>query len=232
MKKILNNSDEDLKKINIIFFTILVLSVIIGSFIYIDKSLRPTITVLAETKALELANRSINKAVAEIVKDEIDYSDLITTKLDSEGKITLMQSNTIMMNKIASDVALKIQEELKQVKTTTSYIPIGTALKSPILAKYGPQLKVSIEPIGTVSVDFKTDFESSGINQTRHRIYLEANTQVKVVIPLTTSTKEVKAQIPISETVIIGDVPNSYVNIPKENIPNVLPNIEMKDINK
>lgn len=232
MKKILNNSDEDLKKINIIFFTILVLSVLIGSFIYIDKSLRPTITVLAETKALELANRSINKAVAEIVKDKIDYSDLITTKLDSKGKITLMQSNTIMMNKIASDIALKIQEELKQVKTTTSYIPIGTALKSPILAKYGPQLKVSIEPIGTVSVDFKTDFESSGINQTRHRIYLEANTQVKVVIPLTTSTKEVKAQIPISETVIIGDVPNSYVNIPKENIPNVLPNIEMKDINK
>ena len=192
----------------------------------------PTITVLAETKALELANRSINKAVAEVVKDDINYSDLINTKLDSQGKITLMQSNTIMMNKIASDVALLIQEELKQVKTTTSYIPIGTALKSPILAKYGPQLKVSIEPIGTVSVDFKTDFESSGINQTRHRIYLEAKTQVKVVIPLTTSTKEVKAQIPICETVIIGDVPNSYVNLPKENVGNVLPNIEIKDINK
>lgn len=232
MKSIFNNKNSDIKKISITFFSILILSILIGSFIYVDNSLRPTITVLAETKALELANRSINKAVAEVVKDEINYSDLINTKLDSQGKITLMQSNTIMMNKIASDVALKIQDELKQVKTTTSYIPIGTALKSPILAKYGPQLKVSIEPIGTVSVDFKTDFESSGINQTRHRIYLEAKTQVKVVIPLTTSTKEVKAQIPICETVIIGDVPNSYVNIPKENIGNVLPNIEIKDINK
>ncbi len=232
MKSIFNNKNSDIKKISITFFSILILSILIGSFIYVDNSLRPTITVLAETKALELANRSINKAVAEVVRDEINYSDLINTKLDSQGKITLMQSNTIMMNKIASDVALKIQDELKQVKTTTSYIPIGTALKSPILAKYGPQLKVSIEPIGTVSVDFKTDFESSGINQTRHRIYLEAKTQVKVVIPLTTSTKEVKAQIPICETVIIGDVPNSYVNIPKENVGNVLPNIEIKDINK
>ena len=232
MKSIFNNKNSDIKKISITFFSILILSILIGSFIYVDNSLRPTITVLAETKALELANRSINKAVAEVVRDEINYSDLINTKLDSQGKITLMQSNTIMMNKIASDVALKIQEELKQVKTTTSYIPIGTALKSPILAKYGPQLKVSIEPIGTVSVDFKTDFESSGINQTRHRIYLEAKTQVKVVIPLTTSTKEVKAQIPICETVIIGDVPNSYVNLPKENVGNVLPNIEIKDINK
>lgn len=232
MKSSFNDKSLDIKKISIAFVSILILSILIGSFIYVDNSLSPTITVLAETKALELANRSINKSVAEVVKDDINYSDLINTKLDSQGKITLMQSNTIMMNKIASDVALLIQEELKQVKTTTSYIPIGTALKSPILAKYGPQLKVSIEPIGTVSVDFKTDFESSGINQTRHRIYLEAKTQVKVVIPLTTSTKEVKAQIPICETVIIGDVPNSYVNLPKENVGNVLPNIGIKDINK
>lgn len=232
MKSSFNSKISDKKKINITFGSILILSILIGSFIYLNNSLKPTITVLAETKALELANKSINKSVAEVVKDDINYSDLIHTKLDSQGKITLMQSNTIMMNKVASDVALLIQEELKQVKTTTSYIPVGAALKSPILAKYGPKLKVSIEPIGTVSVDFKTDFESSGINQTRHRIYLEAKTQVKVVIPITTSIKEVKTQIPICETVIIGDVPNSYINIPKENVGNVFPNIEIKDINK
>lgn len=221
---------NDFKKIIVIFSMIFILSVFIGSFIYVDTSLRPTITVLAETKAIELANRSINKAVGEMVKDKINYSDLMHTKLDSEGKITMIQANTIMMNKIASDVALQIQDELKQVKSTTSYIPIGTALGSPILAKYGPQLKVSIEPIGTVSVDFKTNFESSGINQSRHRIYLEAKTQVKVVIPLTTSTKEVKAQIPICETIIVGDVPSSYVNIPEKDASNVIPNVEMKDV--
>lgn len=222
-KRIRDYNDNNFNKIMVIFAMIFGLSVLIGSFIYVDHSLRPTITVLAETKALELANRSINKAVGEIVKDKINYSDLMHTKIDSEGKITMIQANTIMMNKIASDVALQIQEELKQVKTTTSYIPIGTALGSPILAKYGPQLKVSIQPIGTVSVDFKTDFESSGINQSRHRIYLEAKTQVKVVIPLTTSTKEVKVQIPICETIIVGDVPNSYVNIPEKEILNALP---------
>ena len=198
------------------------MSILIGSFIYVDNSLRPTITVLAETKALELANRSINKAVGDKVKEKINYSDLVYTKLDSQGKISMIQSNTIMMNQIASDVALEIQNELKQVKTTTSYIPIGTALNSPILARYGPQLKVSIEPIGTVSVDFKTSFESAGINQTRHTIYLEAKTQVKVVIPLTTSTKEVKVKIPICETIIVGEVPESYVNVPPEIIPDLL----------
>jgi len=221
-KRLIDSKLGDFKRIIITFILIFIVSVFIGSFIYVDNNLRPTITVLAETKAMELANRSINKAVGDIVKDKINYSDLIYTKLDSQGKISMIQSNTVLMNQVASDVALEIQNELKQVKTTTSYIPIGTALKSPILAKYGPQLKVSIQPIGTVSVDFKTSFESAGINQTRHTIYLEVKTQVKVVIPLTTSTKEVKAQIPICETIIVGDVPESYVNVPKELVPDLL----------
>ena len=222
VKRLIDSKLGDFKRIVITFILIFIVSVFIGSFIYVDNNLRPTITVLAETKAMELANRSINKAVGDIVKDKINYSDLIYTKLDSQGKISMIQSNSVLMNQVASDVALEIQNELKQVKTTTSYIPIGTALKSPILAKYGPQLKVSIQPIGTVSVDFKTSFESAGINQTRHTIYLEVKTQVKVVIPLTTSTKEVKSQIPICETIIVGDVPESYVNVPKELVPDLL----------
>ena len=228
-KKQIDMNSRDLKKIIVVVSILAIISVLIGSFIYIDNSLTPTIKVLADTKAEELANRSINKSVAEIIKDEVNYSDLMNTKVDNEGKITMIESNTVMMNKVASDVALRIQEELKQVKTTTSYIPIGTALGSPILAKYGPQLKVSIEPIGTVYVNFKTDFEDAGINQTRHRIYLEVNTKVKVVIPLTTDTKEVKAEIPICETVIVGDVPNSYINIPKNDTSTITPNIDISN---
>ena len=123
-KRLIDSKLGDFKRIIVTFIIIFIVSVFIGSFIYVDNSLRPTITVLAETKAIELANRAINKSVGEIVKDKIDYSDLIYTKLDSQGKISMIQSNTILMNQIASDVALEIQNELKQVKTTTAYIPI------------------------------------------------------------------------------------------------------------
>ena len=51
---------------------------------------------------------------------------------------------------------------------------------------------------------------------------VEAKTKVKVIIPLTTSTKEVKAQVPICETIIVGDVPQSYVNVPQEIVPDIL----------
>ncbi|CEJ74977.1 sporulation protein YunB [[Clostridium] sordellii] len=229
MKNILRKKRKERFKKNLsIFLMIFILSVFIGSFIYIDNKLRPTITLIAETKAEELANKSINKAVATVIDNNIKYEDLINIKTGEDGTITMMQANSILINDIASKVALEIQSEMKKIKTTSTYIPIGTAIGSPLLAKYGPKIKVSIEPIGTVYVDFGTDFESSGINQTRHRIYLKAKTEVKVVVPLTTSTKEVNTQIPICETIIVGDVPESYVNVPQKDMLNVLPN---KDLN-
>lgn len=227
MKKILlQHKRNKLRKSLNSFIFIFIISILIGSFIYIDNKLRPTITVIAETKAIELANRSINKAVANIVDENIEYEDLIYVKTGDNGNIKMMQANSILMNEIASKVALEIQSEMKKIKTTSTYIPIGTALGSPLLAKYGPTIKVSIEPIGTVTVDFGTDFESSGINQTRHRIYLKSTTQVKVVVPLTTSTKEIKTQIPICETIIVGDVPQNYVNIPEDGVIDILPEVQ------
>ena len=148
MKKILiQHKINKLKKSLSSFIFIFIISIQIGSFIYIDNKLRPTITVIAETKAIELANRSINKAVANIVDENIEYEDLIYVKTGDNGNIKMMQANSILMNEIASKVALEIQSEMKKIKTTSTYIPIGT-----------------------VTVDFGTDFESSGINQTRHRI--------------------------------------------------------------
>jgi sporulation protein YunB len=228
-KMIIKKRREKIKKYIFIFIIIFILSKLIGSFIYIDNKLRPTITVIAETKAEELANKSINKAVASIIDNNIKYEDLISVKSGENGKIAMMQANSVIMNDIASKIALEIQSEMKKIKTTSTYIPIGTAIGSPLLAKYGPKIKVSIEPIGTVYVDFGTDFESSGINQTRHRIYLKAKTQVKVVVPLTTSTKEVKTQIPICETIIVGDVPQSYVNVPEKDLIDALPNGNIKN---
>ena len=61
-KRLIDSKLGDFKRIVVTFIMIFIMSIFIGSFIYVDNSLRPTITVLAETKAIELANRSINKS--------------------------------------------------------------------------------------------------------------------------------------------------------------------------
>ena len=124
---------NQIRKILGIFLFVLAGLILVSTFIYIDTKLRPTIMVIAEAKALELANRSINSAVADIVKDDIKYEELMNIKTDNNGNISMVQANTILMNKISSDVALEIQNELRQIRTRSANVPIGTALGSPYL---------------------------------------------------------------------------------------------------
>ncbi|OPJ56731.1 sporulation protein YunB [Alkalithermobacter paradoxus] len=205
-------------------FTLIVLVILfVYAFFYVDSKIKPTIQAIAEARAQEMATRSINDAVKETLRERINYDELINLKTDTEGNITMVQANTILMNKIASDVATEIQKKLKQIKTASAYIPLGNALKSQILSQYGPKLKVDMVPVGMVYVDFGTEFESSGINQTRHRIYLIIKANVKVIVPFTSSTKEVVTQIPVCETIVVGKVPHNYVNVPRQDLTNVLP---------
>ncbi|WP_202709182.1 sporulation protein YunB, partial [Sporosalibacterium faouarense] len=189
-------------------------------FILVDRNLKPTIIAMSEVKARMVATQAINDAVKEKIKNDIDYNDLIFVKTDNEGKITLMHANTVLMNNIASDVALEVQQNMREIAPNSIEIPLGNAFDSQILAQYGPKVKIDIVPAGTVTVDFATEFEESGINQTIHKVYLNINTDVKIIVPLASETVNVATTIPIAETVIVGDVPESYIFVPESEVLN------------
>lgn len=131
-----------------------------------------------------------------------------------------MQANTILMNSIAAEVALEVQEQLKQISKANIKVPLSNAFDTQLLTL--PSVNVQIIPQGSVAVDFATEFESSGINQTRHRIYIIVVTDIKMIVPLVSENLRITTNIPIAETIIVGDVPEQYVNVPKENILNVI----------
>lgn len=192
-------------------------------FLYIDSKIMPTVQAIGELRAQDITTRAINESVSIVVKQDIRYEDLISIKEDDEGNITSLQANTMMMNKVASDVALTIQEHLKQIQTASDRIPLGNALGSQLLAQYGPKLKLTVTPLGMVNVNFGTEFEQSGINQTRHRIFLIVNTNVRVIIPFSSNTIGVTTHIPVAETIIVGRVPMNYIHVPKDQFLNITP---------
>jgi hypothetical protein len=67
-------------------------------------------------------------------------------------------------------------------------------------------------PIGSVVCKFVSNFESAGINQTLHKIYVNINAQIGVVFPLNSVSFNSEQQVLISECVIIGQVPEVYLN--------------------
>ena len=71
---------------------------------------------------------------------------------------------------------------------------------------------------GNILTDVKTEFESAGINQTIYRIYLELEAVVNVLTPYKTIRKEIVSQVLLVETVIVGGVPQTYLNMDGLNI--------------
>lgn len=183
----------------------------------------PTVQALGELKAQEIITNVVSNSVSTVLEQGIEYSDLIIIKEDHEGNITLMQANTILMNRLQSQIALSIQNSINEVEASSNYIPLGGALGSQLMAQYGPKLKLGILPMGMVDVNFASEFDQSGINQTRHRVILTVDTQVQVVVPFSSNKVRVITHVPLAETVIVGKVPMNYIHVPQDKFLNIAP---------
>ena len=197
----------------IMVFTLLGMILIIGFWI-VETHLKPTLLTIAETKATLLATQSINNVISESVNLGIDPQKLVNVTLDSRGRVVLVQSNTMEFNKIAAETTIKVQNTLKEIGAEKIMIPMGQIVGSQLLASVGPNITVTIIPIGTVQVKVVDKFEQAGINQTRHMVYLIATTQIRIVVPLVSKSVSVNTQVPIAEYVVVGEVPSTYVQFP------------------
>ena len=90
-------------------------------------------------------------------------------------------------------------------------VPLGAALGLTLLAGSGPRIPISIVPVGSVQTDFETEFEACGINQTRHKVYLQLSASIRIVIPTGAKTTNVTANMLVAESIIVGKVPESFV---------------------
>lgn len=183
------------------FFTIL----LIYSYYVVERNIKPTILAMSEINARLIATQAINEAVNNKISQN-SFNNLIDYKTDNNGRISMIQANTVVMNKLAAETSLEIQKVIKGIGVTYLRIPISSILGSQIFANTGPRINVDIQPAGTVNVDFYTDFEEAGINQTRLKIYLIVKTDVQIVIPLATNKVDVTTHIPVSETIIVSGV--------------------------
>jgi sporulation protein YunB len=73
-------------------------------------------------------------------------------------------------------------------------------------------MKVRVIPTKQVTVDVENKFEQAGINQTRHLIYFKINSTIKIAVPLVHKDLTVSTTVPLADTIIVGDVPNTFFN--------------------
>ena len=180
------------------------------------SNLTPVMISMAEARARYLAVIAINNAVSEVMGGALGYDDLVSVITDTNGQVTMLQANTLRMNDLASKAALTAQKNLREVETAGVSLPLGSALGIPLLGAWGPKVRVNVVLIGSVSTRFVTAFESAGINQTRHEISMEASMLMSIVVPTGANSVTVTTYVPVAESIIVGNVPQSYIDVPME----------------
>lgn len=190
---------------------ILIILVLVISFLLIDLRLKASILELAQTKAQIKVTELINQAVNDKIVRETEYKDIVYVHKDDEGRIVMIQANTIILNQIMAKTTTAILDGYKDGEDFVS-VPLGQITGTTLLSNTGPRIKVRIIPTRQLNVAVKDQFEQAGINQTRHRIYLEINSRIKMAVPLMGKDFNVVTTIPMAETIIVGEVPDTYVN--------------------
>lgn len=183
--------------------------------IIMEKNLESVILDMAYARAEAMAVEYMHEAVRDVMGDEITYQDMVTVRTDENGRVTMLQANAVRMNELAAFTALQAQARLESADAQSVAIPLGAALGIPFFSALGPRIRVRIVPVSAVSAAFSTEFESAGINQTRHKIYLSLRTNVRLVIPSGARQVSLGSQVLIAESIIVGDVPQSYVQVPE-----------------
>ncbi|WP_312091902.1 sporulation protein YunB [Aminipila sp.] len=183
------------------------------------KVVRPSIESLAEIKAKEMVSYAINEATCkQFFKEATKIDDLLIINTDNEGSIELVQSNTIAMNILAAELGKEIKQMYRNMEPTEMKVPLGTILGSQLMSQSDVSVNMKVLPISVSNIEFLSEFESQGINQTKYKVYLSLTSKVKVMAPFSSNTLEIHNVVLVSEAVILGKVPNSYVNVPGQSL--------------
>lgn len=213
---VINKNAQKVKRHKVIrrivsfFVALVVLAVIVAGWIY-WKSMTPTILDVAETKLKSETTRAINEALNIAITDNCNYSDLVTIEKNADNEISMIYADSSKVNLIARQMAIASQSKVNALSSFDIYIPLGTLSGVPLLSEKGPKINIVVSPVGTVNCTFTSTFESAGINQTLHRIYLNVESVVDLIIPTAHTQVSTTTPILLCESIIIGKVPQTYL---------------------
>lgn len=192
----------------LIIFIILLFSSL--SLMIAEKRLAPVLRAWAETRAISLATRAINVAVEEMMAVSLSSTTMAYLVRDNDGNLQGIQYDMGEVNRVSSQATHKILQTLNNMGEEIFPIPLGQLTGFDFLASWGPGIPVRMIPVGGLTTTPVASFSSAGINQTWHRVLLDIEVHMKVVVPLMSEDILVSTQVPIVEEVFIGSVPTWY----------------------
>ena len=167
---------------------------------------------LAETQITNTTSDLTNDAIArQISEGDIRYDRIVYFEKDLEGRITALKTNMSEVNRLKTDILNIINDEILALDTVNLGIPLGSLILPQFFSGKGPQIPVRILSIRNSDATFASNFTQAGINQTIHQLTMIVSIDVAMLVLGKTSGFTVTSEVVIAETVIVGDVPQTFL---------------------
>ena len=201
------------RKFNFLLIRLLLLAfIILVTLALLRSRVYPVLRSLAETQVKNTASDLINDAIAEqIAIGNIQYDRIVYFEKDLNGRITALKTNIGEINRLKTDVLNIINDEILSTDESSLGVALGSLFLPEFLSGKGPKLPVRILVIRNSEADFYSDFSEAGINQTLHKLNMEVFLDVTVLVLGTTTEFTISSHMVVAETVIVGDVPETYL---------------------
>lgn len=191
---------------------LIVLMVCVVLFLLFRSRYHDLICELAQTQIENVTSDLINDAVTTKIRDgSIAYDRIVYFEKDLDGQITALKTNIGEINRLKAETLNLINDEILEIEQTDIGIPIGSLLLPEILSGHGPQFPVQILTIRNSDATFSSNFTQAGINQTLHQIIMHVTIDVSILVLGTSVQFTVSSDVVVSETIIVGGVPNTFL---------------------
>lgn len=191
-----------------IFFTLFFLIFLIW---LVFTKLQPSFIEYAKVYSNNIANEVVNSAVDDVFVEE-EYQSLAKIMENSSESIKAIETDIAKINRLKSAIIQSMQKNIDSHKSDTVYVPLGSCSNLYFLAGLGPKVPIRIYPVSIVNADFKESFDSVGINQVKHKLYLDVSMKMSFVGMMFAQADTVETSVLLNETIIVGDTPTYYGN--------------------
>ena len=191
---------------------LIVLVVGVGALLLFRDRYRGAIRELARTQVTNATSDLINDAIdGQIEMGNIQYDRIVYFEKDLNGRITALKTNMSEVNRLKTNILNLINDEILAMDTSHLGVPLGSLFLPEFLSGKGPGIPVEIISIRNSDASFDSTFRAAGINQTMHQLSMEVLIDVSVLVLGETESFAVSSQVVVAETIIVGDVPDTYL---------------------
>lgn len=195
-----------------LFVALFIIGAIIAAVcIFIKNNVNPMIVTISNERIRALTTDAVSTAVLDVMSENSSVEYLNITR-DDKQNIKSVDMDTAAINDLAQKITLTAQKRINEIGKDGIKIPVGSLSGVTLFTGLGPDINIKIYLVGSTQTQIISLFSSAGINQTLHRLYINISGSVAVAVPGLPSTIKTSTQVLMSEMIIVGEVPPTYLN--------------------